>query len=84
MCFQFIRYKRGGTTMKKVLNGCFLVLLSIVLFMIGSESHAAEKSVIINRFLLQLYSDKKEEVIPIRNASVNVLYYDADGKRQFL
>lgn len=70
--------------MKKVFHSCLLVLLGIVFFTVGSESHAAEKPVTINRFLLQLYSDKKEEAIPIRNASVNVLYYDADGKRQFL
>lgn len=67
--------------MKKVLNGCLLVLLGIVFIMVGSEGHAAEKPVTVNRFLLQLYSDKKEEAIPIKNASVKVMYYDADGKR---
>lgn len=52
--------------------------------MVGSEGNAAEKEVIVNRFLLQIYSDKKEDAIPIKNASVRVIYYDADGKRHIL
>lgn len=67
--------------MKKVIQSCLLVLLSIVFFTVGSKSHASEKPVTVNRFLLQLYSDKKEEAIPIKNASVKIMYYDADGKR---
>lgn len=70
--------------MKKVLNGCLLVLLGIVFFMVGSESHAAEKPLTVNRFLTLVYSDEKEDAIPIRNASVKILYYDAQGKRQIL
>lgn len=67
--------------MKKIIQSCLLVLLGIVFFTFGSESQAAEKPVTVNRFLLQLYSDKKEEAIPIKNASVKIMYYDADGKR---
>lgn len=67
--------------MRKIFKSCLLVLLGIVFLTVGSESHAAEKPVTVNRFLLQIYSDKKEEAIPIKNASVKILYYDADGKR---
>lgn len=67
--------------MKKIIQSCLLVLLGIVFFTFGSESQAVEKPVTVNRFLLQLYSDKKEEAIPIKNASVKIMYYDADGKR---
>lgn len=67
--------------MKKFIQCCLLILLGIVFFAVGSESYAAEKPVTVNRFLLQLYSDKKEEAIPIKNASVKIMYYDADGKR---
>lgn len=67
--------------MKKAIKSLLLVLMGIVFLTVGSESHAAEKPVTVNRFLLQIYSDKKEEAIPIKNASVKVLYYDADGKR---
>lgn len=67
--------------MKKAIKSLLLVLMGIVFFTVGSESHAAEKPVTVNRFLLQIYSDKKEEAIPIKNASVKILYYDADGKR---
>ncbi|MGM0338608.1 hypothetical protein [Enterococcus sp. AZ007] len=68
--------------MRKVIKGCLLLTFGIVFFVIGTESYAAEKSITINRFQLLIYSDKKEEAIPIKNASVKILYYDADGKRQ--
>lgn len=67
--------------MKKAIKSLLLVLMGIVFFTVGSESHAAEKPVTVNRFLLQLYSEKKEEAISIKNASVKFMYYDADGKR---
>ena len=70
--------------MKKIIQSCLLVVLSVIFFTVGYESQAAEKPVTVNRFLLQIYSDKKEEAIPIKNASVKVLYYDAEGKRQLL
>ena len=70
--------------MRKVFRSCMLVLFGIMFLMIGNEGVAAEKPVTVNRFLTQVYSDKKEEAIPIRNASVKILYYDAQGKRQIL
>ena len=70
--------------MKKIIQSCLLVVLSVIFFTVGYESQAAEKPVTVNRFLLQIYSDKKEEAVPIKNASVKVLYYDAEGKRQLL
>lgn len=70
--------------MKKAIQSCLLVLLGILFLMVGSESSAAEKPVTVNRFLTMVYSDKKEDAIPIKNASVKILYYDAQGKRQIL
>lgn len=70
--------------MKKIIQNCLLVLLGMVCFMVGTESQAAEKPVTVNRFLTLVYSDKKEDAIPIKNASVKILYYDAQGKRQIL
>ncbi|MGL9746940.1 hypothetical protein [Enterococcus sp. DIV0170] len=71
--------------MKKVIQSCLMVLFFLFFILVGViESQAAEKMVTINRFLTQVYSDKKEEAIPIRNASVKILYYDAQGKRQIL
>lgn len=70
--------------MKKLIQSCLLVVVGLAFFMISSESYAAEKPVTINRFLTQVYSDKKEDAIPIKNASVKILYYDAQGKRQIV
>lgn len=70
--------------MKKIIQSCLLVLLGIVFLMVGSDGYAAEKTVTVNRFLLQVYSDNKEEAIPIKNASIKIMYYDVEGKRQLL
>ncbi|MDT2662054.1 hypothetical protein P7E02_19395 [Enterococcus hulanensis] len=70
--------------MKKILQSFLLVLIGILFLVVGTESQAADKTVTVNRFLTLVYSDKKEEAIPIKNASVKILYYDAQGKRQIL
>ena len=70
--------------MKKGIQGCLFLIVGVLFLIMGVEGHAAEKPVTVNRFLLQLYSDNKEEAIPIRNASAKVLYYDSDGKRHTL
>lgn len=70
--------------MKKGTQGCLFLIIGVFFLIMGVEGHAAEKPVTVNRFLLQLYSDNKEEAIPIRNASAKVLYYDSDGKRHTL
>ena len=61
-----------------------ILIVGILCLVIGIEGHAAEKPVTVNRFLSLIYSDKKEEAIPIKNASVKILYYDTQGRKQVL
>ncbi|MGG5333224.1 hypothetical protein [Enterococcus sp. AZ163] len=62
-----------------------MLVLGLVFFTIGdSKLDAAEKLVVIDRFLTMIYSEDKEEAIPIRNAHLKILYYDAQGKRHVL
>ncbi|EOH92470.1 hypothetical protein [Enterococcus pallens] len=63
---------------------CLLALGLIFLFFGGTKAEAAERSVVIDRFLTMIYSENKEEAIPIRNAQLKILYYDAQGKRHVL
>lgn len=63
---------------------CLLVLGFVFLIVGSSKADAADKPLTVNRFLTMVYTEDKAEAIPIRNATVRILYYDAQGKRQVL
>lgn len=70
--------------MTKIKYSCFL-LFSLTFLAFGSSKVVpANNSVTVDRFLSMIYSRKKEEAIPIRNASVKIFYYDSQGKKHVL